>query len=383
MAFDQGTVFVLGAGFTKAFLPAAPLMVDDYGGKELLGAFGGSEFSEARKILELELQASNGKINLERILTRLHGRMPYDLNRGTVSELDLLRSKIEWNFRERLMDAMQSCDIHTDELLSFAAHCINNEGVNCVTFNYDTLLDQALWGTNRPPWFGHRWTPNSGYGFPCWSSKNWFEGHARNLDQSRTVLLKLHGSINWRIPLGQPRPHGPHVIMHHEDWSQEHQFAIAALEDIAQSLERDFFFVPPILTKGELVEQPILRLLWSKAHELLSNAKRVVFIGYSMPLTDIASGFLFRESLQHLAPEFITVVTRPSDETGSQVELAELLRAYQNVFPRLTEANMDRSGARKWVFDNLTQWLYDSHGQPIAFIYGTHVIAEAAVSLEP
>jgi hypothetical protein len=45
-------------------------------------------------------------------------------------------------FRERLLSAMQNGDVHLNELQNFARHCINNEEVNCVTFNYDTLLDQ-------------------------------------------------------------------------------------------------------------------------------------------------------------------------------------------------------------------------------------------------
>jgi hypothetical protein len=44
------------------------------------------------------------------------------------------------------------------------------------------------------------------------------------------------------------------------------------------------------------------------------------------------------------------------------------------VFPLITERQIDFSGARRWVFDNLTQWLYDSHGNPIAFIYGMDVL---------
>src|SRR6266852_638281 len=33
--WDSGTVFVLGAGFTKAFLPEAPLLIHDYSGDDL------------------------------------------------------------------------------------------------------------------------------------------------------------------------------------------------------------------------------------------------------------------------------------------------------------------------------------------------------------
>src|SRR5262249_9426389 len=100
-------------------------------------------------------------------------------------------------------------------------------------------------------------------------------------------------------------------------------------------------------------------------------------MGYSLSVTDIAAGFLFRESLQHLAAELITVVDFASDEEWRHSKQAELIRAYNNVFPLITESQVDLPGARQWVFDNLTQWLYDSHGNPVAFIYGTHVIARS------
>ena len=55
--------------------------------------------------------------------------------------------------------------------------------------------------------------------------------------------------------------------------------------------------VPPVLNKSDLVNQPLLRLLWTFAYNVLASAKRVVFIGYSMPLTDLAARWLFEESL--------------------------------------------------------------------------------------
>jgi hypothetical protein len=44
-------VFVLGAGFTKAFCPDAPLLVDDYGVEQLIVEFQGRPV--ALKLLEL------------------------------------------------------------------------------------------------------------------------------------------------------------------------------------------------------------------------------------------------------------------------------------------------------------------------------------------
>ena len=56
------SVFVLGAGFTKAFLPDAPLLVDDYNGDLLLQKF--EHFKHAHSILKLCMKRlSQGRFN--------------------------------------------------------------------------------------------------------------------------------------------------------------------------------------------------------------------------------------------------------------------------------------------------------------------------------
>lgn len=94
----------------------------------------------------------------------------------------------------------------------------------------------------------------------------------------------------------------------------------------------------------------------------------MVFIGYSLPLTDIAAGFLFREGLRHLDhAKAITVVDFARDEPQRTAKISGLLAAYRNVFPDITPGQFELVGAEQWVRDNLTQWLYDSRGEPVAF----------------
>lgn len=47
---SDGTVYVLGAGFTRAFVPKAPLLVDDYGIPALRKSF--ESFRHAAAILD-------------------------------------------------------------------------------------------------------------------------------------------------------------------------------------------------------------------------------------------------------------------------------------------------------------------------------------------
>lgn len=68
--------------------------------------------------------------------------------------------------------------------------------------------------------------------------------------------------------------------------------------DIEAHLEPAPFIVPPVLVKSELSRHPVLRVVWAAALKKLREAKEVVFIGYSLPQTDLAARMLFRESLR-------------------------------------------------------------------------------------
>jgi hypothetical protein len=78
MNFGKGTVFVLGAGFARAFLQDAPLLVDHWYGNELRKKF--ANFPDALAMLDAELNDSHHpeQINIERLMTRLAGGMSYD-----------------------------------------------------------------------------------------------------------------------------------------------------------------------------------------------------------------------------------------------------------------------------------------------------------------
>ena len=161
---DEPTVFILGTGFTKAFLPDAPLLTDDYGGLDLLDKF--KNFDHAGRILEMELnRGESGEINIERLMTRLDRGMPYDLDRGVAEEMRLLSVEVRHQFLVKIAQAKNG-EFHSADLAAFAHHCLTNR-ITCITLNYDDMLDEALWKANprdsEPP--EPHWHPDGGYGF--------------------------------------------------------------------------------------------------------------------------------------------------------------------------------------------------------------------------
>lgn len=334
-------VFVLGAGFTKAFLPDAPLLVDHYDLASLSPKY--EHFDLAKAVIDRELERSNaGKIDIERLLTRLDG-LPYDRSDASL-QLGLLKLEVHSLFRSRLNRA-RSGQRHQEDLTRFAKHCIDND-ITCITFNYDDVLDEALWNLNPVYWSTHEphWAPDGGYGFFCRPSASCIIDTPTFMDKTSPLLLKLHGSINWRIKRGAARPYSVDAIVHHEKWWEPQRQEPVDFDSIDFHLEPGDFIVPPVLAKGSLLEEPILKIVWDRAfHELLA-ADEVFFVGYSCPCTDLAMSLLLTEAFP---PEHarVWVINKP-DTADDQ---AEVMKAYKAVFPNISKDQFQFRNALEWA----------------------------------
>ena len=259
-----------GAGFTRAFVPAAPLLVDDFDNVGLVDAVHGLPI--ASRMLEAERNRHrDGLIDVERLMTRLHELMPYDYGDSSTDEFAFLLSELKRAFLRRIQDALDGVEVAGD-VVAFAQHCADIRAT-CVTFNHDDFLDAALSTTGR-------WNPYWGYGFFCQPSANTVSNFSQAPHASDLLLLKLHGSVNWWPRLGYAKPFALDAIVHHHGWEGISQ-RLYRRDVVARHLGTEPVIVPPVLSKSDLVAQPVLRLVWSLAFERLSIADSVTFIGYS------------------------------------------------------------------------------------------------------
>jgi hypothetical protein len=173
------------------------------------------------------------------------------------------------------------------------------------------------------------------------------------MDRPRSLLLKLHGSINWHSRLGEGTPRGPAALLHHETWfpqSSRFQYESGQIES---HLEPDPFIVPPVLVKSELSLHPVLRVVWELAHDRLANATTVVFIGYSLPATDLASRILFRETLANRAGLNVRIVNIARDRAEEQ----GVKDTYRSLFKDLPDTQFDFSGASACIESGFSEAL--------------------------
>ena len=333
-------VFVLGAGFTRAFVPSAPLLVDDFSNDQIQKKIENLQY--ASRLFEAERKRPpEGRINIERLMTRVYDSMPYDKTHRAETEFAILLEELQKALIHRIDQATRDRDLH-EGILKFARHC-GEVKATCITFNYDDYLDYALRVTGE-------WHPESGYGFFCRPASSTVSDHySETGNYSSLNLLKLHGSINWRSKLGYSAPCPLESIVYLNEWKGVLDLYSYINTDVSPHLELGCVTVPPVLTKSSFVKQPVLQLVWTKAFEQLSSADRVTFIGYSFPPTDLAAASLFTEAMDYVAHENIQIVDFKEDNTDRK----ELQQRYCSILGEIPDRNFYFEGAVSWIERNL------------------------------
>lgn len=128
-----------------------------------------------------------------------------------------------------------------------------------ITFNYDTLLEESLNGLDVPYSLG-------------------FSSHSSERSNARVKVLKLHGSIDWAVP-------------------KRARTSIQVFENYRSIIEADLTpqLVPPTWKKDS---RGVFNEIWNESLKALSNATRVVVIGFSIPHTDLHFKYLLAAGLQ-------------------------------------------------------------------------------------
>src|SRR3989442_15319419 len=107
------------------------------------------------------------------------------------------------------------------------------------------------------------WHPDGGYGFYCRPSLSSVRDFPVGwMDRTSMLLLKLHGSMNWRPLRGALAPYRIDEILHEENWLDDpelNRLRQDVASEILAHLEPEPFIVPPVLMKSILTEQPMLR----------------------------------------------------------------------------------------------------------------------------
>ncbi|MHB8668683.1 MAG: hypothetical protein ACYC7B_14340 [Burkholderiales bacterium] len=172
-------IFIIGAGFTKAVFPNAPL------NRELLPALRRKFQDSALEQLCNRYGTQDIEIALTRLdvdLSAMQGRNDHE-----ASSLENLRQSVE----RCLVRFFESCPI-SDALFTFSPWLTKlidgafARGDVVISLNYDCLIEGILDLRSK-------WSPNGGYG----SLDNPLSYSGRKVSKSPVTVLKIHGSANF------------------------------------------------------------------------------------------------------------------------------------------------------------------------------------------
>jgi hypothetical protein len=159
-------------------------------------------------------------------------------------------------------------------------------GATVVTFNYDTLVEQAA-NASRMPWF-------------LWPNYDGDFGDGVGV----FALLKMHGSTNWWwIP-------GDQLGTTVEPAAMGGRWGSPSPAETRRGMEP--FVVPPIAVKSDYYDLSVTRDDWLTARHALEAAKRVFLLGYSAPATDLTVASLLSSYAEPNVP-YTVVDTAPQD----------------------------------------------------------------------
>ena len=151
-----------------------------------------------------------------------------------------------------------------------------------VTFNYDLILDRPLLerGISKRKVYFDR----------LGSQKE--DGIRRKSDEKflHPLLLKLHGSVNWRCE----RQYFNQIVSGTVDDSE--RIPIWSVDGPCPTPDDDesLLIIPPVPNKP-ITRASIFRMLWTTALEYLHEAKKIVIVGYSCPKTDVLAQSVFTQ----------------------------------------------------------------------------------------
>jgi hypothetical protein len=338
-------VYILGAGFSRGFNPAMPLMADL-----------AYEVTRALSLEPTVLESFNGDV--EAWLSYLATRQPWDSEAAALRNLATFQEAS--SVIARVVDTASRDDAATrhEELLCLVLEwCV--DGADVLTFNYDLLVEEALrgWERNasgpdlyplplveRQPVGSHPFLTAGGPTAPLPS------------------IYKLHGSVNWMYS-GEENSTGPVTL---GPWQRSDPQQQAPRQRYLYS-DLKPLVVPPTSSKSPFYTHSALRALWAAAAAALREAEEIIVIGYSFPSTDQQVTTLLRTTLR---PGTRILVVTTDREVVDRVTKAFPQHAVSElIHPDAANAFVDRNCGHvlEWSHgadgDGVREWLRGPTGE--------------------
>ncbi len=336
-------VFILGAGFSNpAGIPAQKKILP-----EILKQASDPRF----KNLLLSLYGHCKDIPLEDIFTALDKSITQNETLRRIDKNALIHIKDDFtqaikrlltnNYDKKNQNYLNK---FSELLLKLRLKVIDTDSLAIISTNWDTLLEDALKSQMLKDWakkdnernafidyctFTHSLDPSEAIPSP----------RLRALGYANLKLLKLHGSVGWHIcpncgslfvdskingPLYNPDIHGCKICL------SNHSFRIKT---------KPIIISPTFLKDFNNVH---FRNIWWNAGFELSEATHIVFIGYSLPLSDFELRYMFARYIQKSHTKIRVILYSKNQSKSANYSLAAPKR-YIEFFGKQINPNKDIS----------------------------------------
>ena len=210
-----------------------------------------------------------------------------------------------------------------------ASWCADSATV--VTFNYDVLVERVLTSLGFvSEWADLYRVPLVSRQLGASAALSYGVGHPPG---PTLELLKLHGSTNWGYGgINAPSSDVMCLLQSGQRWSSDTKKdgsprSKGMFDDLQPMI------VPPTGTKNAFYSNAGLRAQWRNASAAFARASEVTIIGYSFPVTDLATRQFFSASLPDGVP--VTVV----DRSSAVAETVKGMSPVSNTFTNFSGAN--------------------------------------------
>lgn len=191
----------------------------------------------------------------------------------------------------------------------FRTSAISETNDRIITFNYDDLLDKHL--ITKFPLQEVYFDRMKGYRNDPSRRPERFE---------HPLLVKLHGSVNWRCNTKDfKRIIDTKIRAATRDDFIDIWHSVRGYNSPSDSVSP--LIIPPLPTKP-ITEFGIFRFLWTKAYEYLHEANEIIVCGYSLPNTDQLAYSMFSNFVNR-SIEKVTIVDTDTQVLGKWKRLLD------------------------------------------------------------
>lgn len=184
-----------------------------------------------------------------------------------------------------------------------------------ISFNYDTIIDDVLkkWHSPQNLYFDNIWTTQS--------------KAPERLQDKYPLLLKLHGSLNWRCATSEYNKLFNNSLNKEDSHTTTYNTKGCHYIDKMWLNNRSCkpnddetpLIIPPLPQKP-ITSIAIFRYLWTYAHEYLYEAQNIIVAGYSLPATDTLAVSLFSKFKNNRINN-LTIIDPDEEVLGKWIKL--------------------------------------------------------------